>query len=212
MSKEMKSGSQFWGWVLIGLGISFLLDRFDVIDFGDLVATLWPLILVGVGIKMILNRNKEEATSDEVVVSDLGITSEESYVNRSRVFGDTAIKITSKRFAAGNLSTVFGEVKIDLTEADFNDGEVIVTASGIFGEVHVTLPPRIKCAIRSHVAVGEVQMLGTQDSGFFLNRTYQSDGYGTAKKKLRISASQVVGNIVISRAEGTAGKTTDASA
>ncbi len=41
----------FLGFVLIILGVLFLLSRFDIFDFGDFVATWWPMILIIIGLK-----------------------------------------------------------------------------------------------------------------------------------------------------------------
>lgn len=211
MSREAKSGSQVWGWVLIGLGIAFLLDRFDVIDFGDLIAALWPLVLVGLGIKMILNRERGDDGLADAGAKEMSPASGESHVNRTCFFGDNAVKLTSKHFTGGNLSTIFGSVKIDLTEADFVEGESVMTVNGVFGDIHVTLPARTKCAVRSHVIVGQVEVVDAQDSGFFLNKSFQSDGYDSAKKKLHVSASQVFGNIVIEQPAKVSSKKTGVS-
>jgi len=49
-----KSGSVFWGAVLIGLGVLFLLANFDVIDYGSLF-DFWPVAVIGLGIKIVFD-------------------------------------------------------------------------------------------------------------------------------------------------------------
>ena len=49
-----KSGSVFWGVVLIGLGVLFLLANFDVIDYGSLF-DFWPVAVIGLGIKIVFD-------------------------------------------------------------------------------------------------------------------------------------------------------------
>lgn len=43
----------FWGVVLIGLGVFFIMDQRGVIDFdiGDIITTYWPIILIYYGLK-----------------------------------------------------------------------------------------------------------------------------------------------------------------
>jgi len=41
--------AKWWGWVLIGLGILFFLDNFDVFHF-DWLVELWPLAFIGLGV------------------------------------------------------------------------------------------------------------------------------------------------------------------
>lgn len=48
----MKSGSIFWGGVLIALGIVFLLANFEVIDY-DFIWNFWPVAVIGIGGKFI---------------------------------------------------------------------------------------------------------------------------------------------------------------
>jgi hypothetical protein len=52
--------TKWWGYILIGLGVLFTLENFDLIDF-EWVSRLWPLGLVAIGI-FILMRRPEPAT------------------------------------------------------------------------------------------------------------------------------------------------------
>ncbi len=52
--------TKWWGYVLIGLGVLFTLENFDLIDF-EWVWRLWPLGLIALGI-FILRRRPESAT------------------------------------------------------------------------------------------------------------------------------------------------------
>ncbi len=57
-----KSGSIFWGIVLIGLGLLFILANFEVISY-DRMWDFWPLAVIGLGVKMIYDyyvRSKKE--------------------------------------------------------------------------------------------------------------------------------------------------------
>ena len=50
--EAMKSGSVFWGAVLMALGFIFLLANFEVISYGT-VFDFWPLAVIVIGIKLI---------------------------------------------------------------------------------------------------------------------------------------------------------------
>ncbi|MCJ7563314.1 MAG: DUF5668 domain-containing protein [Candidatus Aminicenantes bacterium] len=52
VAKSAKSGSVFWGIVLMALGAIFLLSNFDVIDY-DRIFNFWPVIVIVIGLKMI---------------------------------------------------------------------------------------------------------------------------------------------------------------
>jgi hypothetical protein len=46
----------WWGSLLIGLGVLFLLDTADVLNVRELIRTFWPLILVFIGVRMLIRR------------------------------------------------------------------------------------------------------------------------------------------------------------
>ncbi|WP_411349465.1 cell wall-active antibiotics response protein LiaF [Paenibacillus sp. WLX2291] len=52
----------FWGLTLIGLGLVFLLDRLDIIDWGvrDALVLLWPLFLLEIGLNELLFKCKKD--------------------------------------------------------------------------------------------------------------------------------------------------------
>jgi len=58
----MKSGSIFWGIILMAIGGILLLANFDIISYGT-IFDFWPVIVIVIGIKLILDymaKNKEE--------------------------------------------------------------------------------------------------------------------------------------------------------
>lgn len=198
-TERSRSSGLFWGGFLILLGILFLLDRFGYLDVGKVFSTFWPLILIAIGIKLILNRNAGEARQSgpkAASETEQMVTSDAS-VRHTKVFGDVEMKIDSTDFNGGSVSTVFGDIDIDLSAAKLGNGEKILTLSGVFGDVTVNLPRNIKTSVRANVILGDIRILELKDSGLFVNRSFQSEGYESAAKKLYISASQVFGDIEI---------------
>jgi predicted membrane protein len=57
MSAQKSQGRIFWGILLIFLGVLFLLDQMDRIDFGDLVGRYWPVIFILIGVSILLSNN-----------------------------------------------------------------------------------------------------------------------------------------------------------
>ncbi len=58
----VKSGSIFWGIVLMAVGGILLLANFDIIDYGTLF-DFWPLVIIVIGIKLVTDymaKGKEE--------------------------------------------------------------------------------------------------------------------------------------------------------
>jgi predicted membrane protein len=55
MSAQKTQGRIFWGILLILLGVLFLLDQMDKLDFGDLVGRYWPVIFILIGVSILLS-------------------------------------------------------------------------------------------------------------------------------------------------------------
>lgn len=49
----MDQHSSAVGWILIGLGIIFLLEKLGLFSW-NLIGDLWPLLLIAIGIRIIL--------------------------------------------------------------------------------------------------------------------------------------------------------------
>ena len=126
MSKSKKD-ELFWGFLLVGLGVVFLLDKLDVMDFGEFFSTFWPLILIGIGLKLVLNRNT--GGSDESKKETL--TLNEQNVKYSKVFGDVKLRLESQDFNGGSISIMIGEIDLDLSKSNVKEGEKILTLSGV---------------------------------------------------------------------------------
>ena len=47
-----KTGSVFWGIIILGLGVIFLLANFEVISYG-MIWNFWPLVIIIIGGKLI---------------------------------------------------------------------------------------------------------------------------------------------------------------
>jgi lia operon protein LiaF len=186
--------SFFWGWLLIALGIFFFLDKFDILDIGDFFAIFWPVILIAIGAKLLLDRNRGDSktkTNEEAVIST------GDSLKQTSVFGDIKLTINSKNFSGGNASVVFGDMNLDLTEVELNEGEQIVSLSGVLGDINVSLPPDLEFAVKSNIVLGDFRVSDQKDDGIFINKFYKSNGYDAASKKLYISASQIMGDILV---------------
>lgn len=63
-----KTGSLFWGVLLIGIGVLFLLDNLGILYFDEIISDYWPLILIAIGLKIIVsasgNKKSEEPTTE----------------------------------------------------------------------------------------------------------------------------------------------------
>ncbi|MGD0781647.1 MAG: DUF5668 domain-containing protein [Candidatus Aminicenantales bacterium] len=58
-AKAPTPGSAFWGSLLIGLGVVFLLANFDVIAI-DRIWDFWPVLVIVIGLKMIFDYSRKK--------------------------------------------------------------------------------------------------------------------------------------------------------
>mgnify|MGYP006290253351 FL=1 len=60
--EAVKSGSIFWGLILMALGAVLILANFEIIDYGTLF-DFWPLVIIVIGIKLVVEfaAGKEKA-------------------------------------------------------------------------------------------------------------------------------------------------------
>jgi Domain of unknown function (DUF5668) len=55
--------SPLWGGILIGIGVLFLLDQFDMLSFGEIFERFWPALIIVLGIQILLRGRREGARS-----------------------------------------------------------------------------------------------------------------------------------------------------
>ncbi len=55
--------SPVWGVILIVIGTLFLLDQWDLLDFGYLFETFWPVLIIVLGIQMLLRARRQNSHS-----------------------------------------------------------------------------------------------------------------------------------------------------
>lgn len=177
---------------MIVLGALFLLDNLGFADFGDVMSTYWPVILIIVGLSM-LWRNRvvvKKKTNDGAVNPDAS-----SWIDHTNVFGDISLEVTSQSFKGGGVSTVFGDVTVDLTRAALADGEQVLKVSGVFGDVDVKLPRDVAHCVSGATLFGELRIADQRKGGIAQQAYYVSDGYDRSAKRLRIDCSQVFGDL-----------------
>lgn len=184
--------NQYWGIVLIVLGVLFLLDNMNVADFGYVIRTFWPLILILWGIGILIKKKEPEVIR---VFSDISEKVEGELFHKSNVFGDAVFNVTSQNFKGGSISTVAGDCEIDLAKAVIADGEHWLRVSGVFGDVRIELPKNASIAVSANSVIGDVKVFEQKKSGFLSAIQYASPHYEAASKKLKMSVTQVFGDI-----------------
>lgn len=127
-----------------------------------------------------------------------GTSSGGEFISESQVFGQINRKITSKIFSGGYCSVVFGDIRLDLTEAELSAGDRPLRFSSVFGDVRVELPPSVEYCIKVNYVAGKVDVKGGRRTGLFQNVSIQSRGFTSAERRLTVHVSSVFGNLRVS--------------
>jgi predicted membrane protein len=188
------------GTVLIILGVLMLLDRIGAVDFNEVFRTYWPLLLVFVGSWMLFRRSERGAAVrvDPIgIAGDVHSTSTADRVKESNVFGNVNINIRSNGFTGGKVSTVFGNSTVDLTGSALATGDQALAVDTVFGKVRVLVPAEFPVKVSADTVLGSVTVNGQKRDGMLPAAEWTSDGYTIALSRLRIHASAVLGEVIV---------------
>jgi len=201
------TGSLIFGLLLILIGTIFLLDNLGYVNSDYVFENFWPLILVFIGINLLLRsrirRTMEEQTSQESSAQFEKTTPTQSspdFLVRSAIFGDINAEVKSKNFSGGSCSIIFGEIDIDLKDAELSQGQSVLKLNGVFGSINVIVPSSMDIKVQANLVAGQVSIKEMQKGGLFENVTYETTRYVEADRKLFIVASHVFGELRIRQA------------
>ena len=103
------------------------------------------------------------------------------------------------------IETFIGEVRLDLTQATFPDGETPIHVSTAIGEVRVLLPADIPVSVRATSMLGESEALGRVSGAFMGDARAETDDYAAATKRIRLEAQSLIGEVAVRRARPAGG-------
>ncbi|HUI11604.1 MAG TPA: cell wall-active antibiotics response protein LiaF [Bacteroidota bacterium] len=194
------SRGRWFGLVLVGIGVIFLLDSTGTIEFSEAMRTFWPLLLVLWGLWILtrgrrLRRWERRAEPPPGVFTNVAQTSAGESLQSSNVFGDLEIRVTSPSFRGGTVSTVFGDLVVDLSPGGLADGDHQLSMSGVFGDARLMIPRGAAVEVTAHTLAGDLTVMDQTREGFSVSLKYATPGFETASKRLHVSISQVFGDI-----------------
>jgi predicted membrane protein len=196
------TGRTVIGSLLILVGLLFLFDTTGAFTLGELFRTYWPILLI-IGGTVLLLRSRGAGGSPRGVVDqstlfgDTVSTAATDELNSSTVFGNYEVRVTSRSFRGGSISTVFGDTAADLSGVEFAEGEQRLKINGVFGDLNLRLPVGAAYAVRATAVFGSVTVDGQRREGFSNSLEIASAGFATASRKLRIELAQVFGDVLV---------------
>lgn len=137
------------GWLLLVLGVLFLLNNFDIIEFG--FAELWPIILIIIGIGILRHSfwGKRQAPS------------ESDYINLSFILGGGEHRFSTNQLKGGKITAIMGGGSVDLTQADFEQDEISIDVFAFWGGIDLRVPENWNVNIQASSILGGIDNKST---------------------------------------------------
>lgn len=88
-----------------------------------------------------------------------------------------------------------GDVKIDLSKALIEQGETTLKICAWIGDVQIYVPYDLDVSVNGQVMLGDMDILGYQQSGLSRNIKQESVHYQTASKRVNINISLGIGDV-----------------
>ena len=180
LSQTRETGQSLGGWILIAIGVLFLLSNLDIIPYGFF--EFWPVVLILVGILILKNAfwgfKKAPSSND--------------FINLSFVLGGGDFKFNTKNLKGGKVTAIMGGGTIDLRETDIKEDEVVIDAFSVMGGIEIKVP-----------TTWEVNMQGTPLLGGMDNKTSfhaannKDSRPGQSPKILTIKGMAIMGGVEV---------------
>jgi hypothetical protein len=181
---------RFWGSFLTLAGAVLLLSNLGYLHIRW--SMFWPLAIILWGL-WILSRSLGGSSSwgskwvrPLSMGVETGLASDSPDLHADTVFSTTNRRITSKNFRGGKLAAVFGELKIDLTEAEIEGDEAVIHLDAVFGAVEIRVPIAWVVVSRGAAVFGE-----------YSDRTVHGQPPNPGAKRLVVKGGAVFGSVVI---------------
>ncbi len=145
-------------WViLIAIGSFFLLNK--IVPDLRLDPFFWPLLIIGAGVLFILRPrfsgsnitgsdiksdkdyiNWQDVNSSTATATDQPLYSGSNFIKVSSVFSGVNRKVLSKNFEGAHITSVFGGVEMDFSQADIT-APAVIKVEVAFGGIKLIVPP-----------------------------------------------------------------------
>jgi len=173
---------ELFGWILIFIGLFFLLPKFLYFPF-DYVRLFWPLLLIVIGLFIIFRGNKIRSFERKIEYELKKTESKYDIIEEINIFGGSRKSILSQKFMGGRIISVFGGTELDFTDAKLNEGTNFLEIICAFGGISIIMPSDWQ--VKSEV----ISIIG----GFADRRTRISNVVITNNKELIIKGIAIFG-------------------
>lgn len=95
------------------------------------------------------------------------------------------------------ISTVLGDISLDLRDANLPEGETELTLLCWIGQIFVRVPADIGLDVTAQAIVGVVEALGRREEGVARDIHVTASGYSARPRRLRLRLSTVIGEVMV---------------
>jgi hypothetical protein len=191
-------GTIILGAILILVGVGWLLQTTDVLDFSLGIVLPGALMLIGLG----LIASARTGTHGGLIALGIILTAllaAASFVNvpLKGSIGDFTANPTSIQDVKSEYDLISGQKTIDLRDVTFPSGETTIKVRHGMGQVNIWLPRDVGAQVSWKITAGEADVLGRTQNGGFLDDQTSTSGYGNAGSRVRLDVELGLGQIEV---------------
>jgi len=150
----------FWSSILFLAGALLQARELGMLP-GGFWSAFWPSVLILAGLSMLINRGhkkKVRATSGGDTL--FGGTSQNvggERIDRTAIFSGQELRVSSRNFAGGELTAVFGGIEIDFRDAEIDAPNAMLAVTAVFGGIEVRVPPHWQVVVQGTPIFGGIE-------------------------------------------------------
>jgi len=95
------------------------------------------------------------------------------------------------------VSTVLGDISLDLRQTNLPEGETHLTLLCWLGMIQVRVPREVGVDVTAQAIVGTVDILGRREEGIVRDIHVQSEGYAEQSSRVQLRLSTFVGELLV---------------
>ena len=193
----------FLGLFALLFGSLLILDRLEVLTFHFKdIFKLWPLLIIYVGFVLIgFGRKRRGTFSFSFADDDYYGSGPKKHYGKQQIFavGSHDYSEANWKVEPMNLNTFAGDFYFDFTKAFIPEEEIPITIRSMAGDVHIVMPEHVEFRVEASVKAGEIEILGSDQSGINPTYYYETENYEEATRKIDFFIKLQAGSIRVDR-------------
>lgn len=190
------------GLVLMVIGGVLAVQQLSGVSVGGIVVALG---LIYVGYKLIKSQDRQRP--EDVILDEEEPAPQENRREHGPEFHWSkpsfsgslvgTLRMINGPYDLDGLNVSYGvcDVKIDLSKAILPQGETTLVISALIGDVDIYVPYDLDVSVSTSVSAGNLEVLGTKQSGLNCHMEKTSPGFHSASRRVKISVSVLLGDV-----------------